>query len=92
MKWKAVFVATVLDGAVLRESIRIEAAALDGQRVVDDQLRFGTTGFTRAGSPPCCGDSVAQSGEVDERGLAQNVVAHHARRKPGKVVGRACVR
>ena len=31
------------------------------------------------------GDRVAQAGEVDERGLAENVVAHHARRKPREI-------
>ena len=35
---EAVLVATILDRAVLRERVRIEAAALDRQRVVDDQL------------------------------------------------------
>jgi hypothetical protein len=35
---EAVFVATVFDGAVLLERLRVEATALHRQRVVDDQL------------------------------------------------------
>ncbi|MCY1369371.1 hypothetical protein D9M69_564070 [compost metagenome] len=31
------------------------------------------------------GDGVTQAGEVDQRGLAENVVAHHAGREPREV-------
>ncbi len=45
----------------------------------------GTTGLTSAGSPPLQRDGVAQAGQVDQRGLAQDVVADHARREPREI-------
>ena len=81
---EAVFVATVFDRAVLRERILVEAAALDGQRVVDDQLRrHHRVDLGRVAAH--VGDGVAQTGEVDQRGLAEDVVAHHAGREPREV-------
>ena len=79
-----VLVATVFDGAVLLEGVRIEAAALDGERVVDDQLhRHHRVHLRRIATE--IGDGVAQAGEVDERRLAEDVVADHARREPREV-------
>ena len=81
---EAVFVATVFDGAVLLEGVRIEATALDGERVVDDQLhRHHRVHLRRIAAE--IGDGIAQAGEVDERRLAEDVVADHARREPREV-------
>ena len=81
---EAVFVAAVLDRAVLLERLRVEAAALDGQRVVDDQLhRHDRVDLRRVAA--LVGDGVTQAGEVDQRGLAEDVVADHARREPREV-------
>ena len=81
---EAVFVAAVFDGAVLVEGVGIEAAAFDGQRVVDHQLgRHHRVDQRRVAALQ--GDGVAQAGQVDQRGLAQDVVADHARREPREV-------
>ena len=84
MKSKAVFVATVLDGAVLLERVRIEAAALDGERMIHHELRRHDRVDQRR-IAALGGNRIAQAGEVDERGLAENVVAHDARRKPREI-------
>ncbi len=79
-----VLVAAVLDGAVLGERVRIVATALDRQRVVHDQLhRHHRVHPGRVAT--LVRNRIAQAGEVDERGLAEDVVAHHARRKPREV-------
>ncbi|MNZ56608.1 hypothetical protein D3C78_745560 [compost metagenome] len=81
---EAVFVATVFDGAVLVKGLRVEATALDGQRVIDDQLhRHDRVDCRRVAT--FLGDGVTQAGEVDQRGLAEDVVAHHASREPREV-------
>ena len=81
---KAVFVATVLDRAVLLERLRVEAAVLDRERVVDDELyRHDRVHLGRVTALVC--DGVAQSGEIDQRGLAQDVVADDAGREPREV-------
>jgi hypothetical protein len=81
---EAVFVAAVLDGAVFREGVRIEAAALDGQRVVDDQLRRHDRVHQRR-IAAFLRDGVAQAGQVDEGRLAEDVVADDARREPREI-------
>ena len=81
---KAVFVATVLDRAVLLERLRVEAAVLDRERVVDDELyRHDRVHLGRVAALVC--DGIAQSSEIDQRGLAQDVVADDAGREPREV-------
>ncbi len=81
---EAVFVATVFDGAVLLECVGIESTALDGQRVVHHQLRrHDRVDQDRVST--LGGDGIAQPGEVDQRGLAQDVMANHAGREPGEI-------
>ena len=81
---EAVFVAAVLDRAVLRERIAVEAAAFHRQRVVDDQLhRHHRIDLRRIAA--LLGDGIAQAGQVDQRGLAEDVVADHARREPREI-------
>ena len=81
---EAVLVAPILDRAVLRERVRVEAAALHRQRMVDDQLhRHHRVDLRRIAA--LLGDRVAQAGQVDQRGLAEDVVADHARREPREV-------
>jgi len=57
-----------------------------GQRVVrNDQLRWELTGLTWW-ITALFGDGIAQAGEIDQRGLAKEMVVHtHAGRKPGEV-------
>ena len=74
----------VFDGPVLLEGLRIEPAALHGQRMVHDQLH-GHDGVDRSRVTALLGNRIAQAGQIDQRGLAQDVVAHHARREPGEV-------
>ncbi len=81
---EAVLVTSVFDGAVLVERLRVIAAALDSQRVVDDQLyRHHRVDLGRVAA--LVGDGVTQAGEVDQRGLAEDVMAHHARREPREI-------
>ena len=66
------------------ERLRIEAATFHGQRMVDDQLHrhhWIHLGWITA----LLGDCVAQASQIHQRGLAQDVVAYHARRKPREV-------
>src|SRR5690606_41704371 len=52
--------------------------------MVDDQLG-GHNGVDQGRVPTLGGNGITQAGEVDERGLAQNVVTDHARGKPGEI-------
>ena len=81
---EAIFVATIFDRAVLRERIRIEAAALDGERVVDDQLHRHH-GIDLGRIAALLRNRIPQTRQVDERGLAEDVVADDARRKPREI-------
>ena len=81
---EAILVAAVLDFPVLVEGLRIEARGLDRQGVVHDELRRHD-GIDRRRVAALLGDGVAQTGEIHQGGLAQDVVAHHARREPGKI-------
>ncbi len=81
---EAVFVAAVLDRAVLGEGVGIVAAVFHGQRVVHDQLHRHHR-IDLGGVAALFGDGVAQAGQVHQRGLAQDVVADHARRVPREV-------
>ncbi|MNV77016.1 hypothetical protein D3C71_1704060 [compost metagenome] len=81
---EAILVAAILDGAVLGKGIGVEAAALHGQRMIDDELhRHHRVHLGRI--PPLIGDGIAQAGQVHQGGLAQDVVAHHPGREPGEV-------
>ena len=54
------------------------------QRVIHDELcRDHRIDFRRI--TPLIGDGVTQTSEIDQRGLAQNVMANNPRRVPGKV-------
>jgi hypothetical protein len=81
---EAVFVAALFDVAVLLEGIGVKAAALHGQRVVHDQLH-GHHRVDLGGVAAFLGNRVTQTGQVHQRGLAQDVVAGHAGREPGEV-------
>ena len=81
---KAILVAAIFDRAVFRERVFVEPAVLDGQGMVDDQLhRHDGIDLRRIAT--LLRDGITQSREVDQRGLAENVVTHDARRKPGEV-------
>src|SRR5471030_1734320 len=72
------------NAAVLLERLWIKATTLDGQGVVDDQLRRHYRVHLRRVAT-LQGDGVAQAGEVHQRGLAENVMTDHARREPRKI-------
>ena len=81
---ETVFVAAILDGAVLLERLRIVATAFHRQRVIDDQLhRHHRIDLGRVAA--LVGDRITQAGQVHQRGLAEDVVAHHACREPREV-------
>ncbi|MNP05728.1 hypothetical protein D3C76_976860 [compost metagenome] len=81
---EAILVAAIFDGAVLVEGIRVEARGFHSQRVVDDQLgRHHRVDLGRVTA--LVGDGVTQAGQVDQRSLAEDVVADHACRVPGEV-------
>ena len=81
---ETVLVAAILDGAVLGEGIRVETTAFHGQRVVDDQLgRHHRVDLSRIAA--LVGDRVTQPGQIHQRGLPEDVMAHHTRRVPGKI-------
>ncbi len=81
---EAVGVAALLDLAVAVEGGRVGTVVLHRQRVVDDQLhRHHRVHLRRIAA--LLGDRVTQPGQVDQRGLAQDVVADHAGGEPREV-------
>ena len=83
-KVETVFVATVFNGTVFFEGLRVKATGLDGQGVVDDQLG-GHHRVDLRRVAALLGDGITQAGEVDQGGLAEDVMAHHAGREPREV-------
>ena len=81
---KTVFVATVFDGAVLLEGIRVETRGFNGQGMVNNQLGLNHR-VDLGGITALLGNSIAQAGQVHQGGLAQDVMAHHPRRVPGEI-------
>ena len=83
-KVETVFVAPVFNFAVFAERIRIVAAAFHRQRVVDDKLRLHhRIHFGRIAALLC--NRIAQARQIHQRGLPQNIVAHHPRGIPRKI-------
>ncbi|MNE64631.1 hypothetical protein D3C80_1600520 [compost metagenome] len=81
---ETVLVATILDGAVLGERLRVEARGFHGQRVVDDQLgRHHRVDLGRVTA--LLGNRIAQAGQVDQCGLTEDIVADHAGRVPREI-------
>ena len=83
-KVEPVFIASVFDGAVLVESVLLEARVFHRQRVVDDELR-GHHGVNQRRITAFGRNGIAQAGQVNQRGLTQDVVTDDACRKPGEV-------
>ncbi len=80
---EAILVAAILDRAVPGERIGHIAAALHRQRVIDDQLhRHYRIDLGRVAAH--VRNRIAQARQVDQRGLAEDVVADHARGNHGK--------
>ncbi|MNQ14200.1 hypothetical protein D3C85_271450 [compost metagenome] len=81
---EAVFVAAVFHRAVAGEGVGVGAVEFNRQRVVHNQLhRHHRIHLGRVAA--FLGDGVAQARQVHQRGLAQDVMTDHARRKPRKV-------
>ena len=81
---ETVFVTTIFDGAVLGERVRIGTAALHRQRVVYHQLRRHDRVY-QGRVTALKGNGVTQAGEVNQCGLAQDVMTNHTRREPWKI-------
>ncbi len=81
---EAVLVAPVFHRAVLRERVLLEAAVFHRERMIHDQLHRHD-GIHLGRIAAHVRDRIAQPGKIDERRLAEDVVAHDARREPGKV-------
>ena len=81
---ETVFVAAIFDVTVFLEGVGVIAAAFHRQRVVDDQLRLHhRIDFGRIAA--LIGNRIAQTGQIHQGGLAENVVAHHAGREPREI-------
>ncbi len=81
---EAVGIAAVFNGAVFCKCLWVEAWCLHRQRVIHDQLhRYHRVHLCRVAT--LGGDGLAQTGQVHQCGLAENVVAYHACRVPRKI-------
>ena len=81
---ETVFVAAIFNCTVLLECLWVEAATFNSQRVIDDQLhRHYRIDLGRIAA--LLGNRVTQASQIHQRGLAENVVTHHARRKPREI-------
>ena len=83
---ETVFVAAVFNRAVFRKGIGVKATAFHRQRVIHDELRWHDRvdfGWIAA----LLGNRIAQTCEVNQRGLTENIVTHHTRWEPRKVHG-----
>ena len=76
--------ASVFNGAVLREGVLLETGMFHRQRVVDDEL-CGHDRVHARRVTPLVGNGVTQPGQVYQRGLPQDVVAHDTGRIPRKI-------
>ena len=81
---KTIVIAPIFNFTIFIKGVGIKARMFDGERVIDDELGWHYRVDARRVTA-LLGDGVAQSGEIDERGLAENVVADHACRVPRKV-------
>ena len=83
-KVETVFVTTVFNGTVLFKSIRIKTCRFNGQRVVNNQLsRNDWVYFGRVAAH--ISNGITQASQVNQSGLAKNVVAHDTGWVPRKV-------
>ena len=83
---ETVFVAAVFNRAVFRKGIGVKATTFHRQRVIHDELRWHDRidfGWVAA----LLGNRIAQTCEVNQRGLTENIVTDHTRRKPRKIHG-----
>ena len=81
---KAVSITTLFNVTVFLECIRIKAATLNSQRVVNNQLRLNHwIHFGRITALSC--DCITQASQIHQSGLTQNIVSHNACWVPGKV-------
>ena len=81
---KTIFVAAIFNRAVFLKRIRFKPCVFDRKRVVNNQLRFHhRVHFGRIAALLCY--RIAQASQINQRGLAKNVVTHHARRIPGEI-------
>ena len=81
---EAVLVTALLHRPVLLEGILLETGMFHRQGMVDDQLgrhhRIHLGRITALGR-----NRIPQPRQIHQRGLAEDVMAHHPRREPGKV-------
>ena len=83
---ETVRVAALFHVTVFLERVFLETRVLYRQGVIHDQLgRYHRIDF--GGVTALLGDGVTQTGQVDQCGLTQDVVTHHARRVPREIHG-----
>jgi hypothetical protein len=81
---ETIFVAAIFDRPVLLRRHPSRNLRAPRERVIDDQLhRHHRIDLGRIAAH--VGNRIAQTRQIDQRGLAQDVVAHHARRKPREI-------
>ena len=81
---KTLFVAAIFDRTILIECISLDTTVLHCQRVIYNQLCWNNrVYFGRITT--LLGDSIAQTCQIDQRRLTQDVMTNHPRRIPGKI-------
>ncbi len=83
-KVEAIFVASVFYCAIFFKRIRIAARIFHRQRVIDNQLSLYDRIDLR-GVAALFGNRITQARQINQRGLAENIVAHHARGIPREI-------
>ncbi|CRZ92614.1 Uncharacterised protein [Vibrio cholerae] len=83
-KVEAIFVASVFHRTVFLKRIRIAAGIFHRQRVIDNQLSLDHRIDLR-GVAALFGNRITQACQINQRGLAENIVAHHARGIPREI-------
>ncbi len=81
---EAIFVSAVFDGTVLGEGVFVIARKFDRKRVIDDQLRLDDR-IDLGRVTALVGYGVAQSRQIDQRRLAEDIVTDDARRIPREI-------
>src|SRR5450830_1390547 len=83
-KVEAIFITTIFNGAVFFQGIWIEAAAFNSERMINNELHWHDRINLRR-IPTLLRDGITQASKINQRGLTQNIVAHHTCRKPWKI-------
>ena len=81
---KTVFITTIFNRTIFFESLWIVTTAFHRERVINNELhRDYRVHFGRVTT--LIRNRITQTGQIDKRGLAEDVMTHHACREPRKV-------